>query len=118
MVTVAVPHDKGKAGSIAIKPKPRVINQKSTLGDAAVENAPFATNVWPNPSSDGFKLEIQSSSNENAVLSIFDINGRLISNWNAGSQQTISFGENLKAGIYMVVVRQGNNSNTFKVVKQ
>jgi hypothetical protein len=76
------------------------------------------TNVWPNPSSDGFKLEIQSSSNENAVLSIFDINGRLISNGNVGSQKNISFGENLKAGIYMVVVQQGKNSNTVKVVKQ
>jgi hypothetical protein len=76
------------------------------------------TNVWPNPSSDGFKLEIQSSSNENAVLSIFDINGRLISNGNVGSQKNFSFGENLKAGIYMVVVQQGKNSNTIKVVKQ
>lgn len=118
MVTVAVPHDKGKAESIASTPKPRATNYKSTLGDAAIENVPFAANVWPNPSSGDFKLEVQSSSNENAVLSIFDINGRLVSNVNAVSQQTISFGENLKAGIYMVVVRQGNNSNTFKVIKQ
>ena len=118
MVTVAVPHDKGKAESIVSIPKPRVTNHKSTLTDASLENVPFATNVWPNPSIDSFKLEVQSSSNENTVLSIFDINGRLISNVNAGSQKSISFGENLKAGIYMVVVRQGNNSNTFKVVKQ
>lgn len=118
MVTVAVPHDKGKAESIASIPIPIVTNHKATLGDASFESVPFTSNVWPNPSSGDFKLEVQSSSNENAVLSIFDINGRLISNVNAGNQQTISFGENLKAGIYMVVVRQGNNFNTFKVVKQ
>lgn len=118
MVTVAVPHDKGKAESITSTTKPRTINHKATLDDAAIENVPFASNVWPNPSNGDFKLEVQSSSNENAVLSIFDINGRLVSNVNAGNQQTISFGENLKAGIYMVVVRQGNNFNTFKVVKQ
>jgi hypothetical protein len=118
VITVTVPHDKGKVESIASTTKPRTINHKAILGDAAIENVPFASNVWPNPSSGDFKLEVQSSSNENAVLSIFDINGRLVSNVNAGSQQTISFGENLKAGIYMVVVRQGNNSNTFKVVKQ
>jgi len=118
MVTVNAPHDKGKTESIVSIPKPRVTNHKSTLTDASLENVPFATNVWPNPSSGDFKIEVQSSSNENAILSIFDINGRLISNVNAGRQQTISFGENLKGGIYMVVVRQGNNSNTFKVVKQ
>lgn len=118
MVTVAVPHNQGKTEIITSAPKPGDINYKVTLGDASIESIPFASNVWPNPSSDGFKLDVQSSSNENAVLSIFDINGRLVSNVNAGSQQTISFGENLKAGIYMVVVRQGNNSNTFKVVKQ
>jgi hypothetical protein len=118
MVTVTVPHDQGKAESITSTPIPIVTNHKATLGDASFESIPFASNVWPNPSSGDFKLEIQSSSNENAVLSIFDINGRLISNVNVGNQQTISFGENLKAGIYMVVVRQGNNFNTFKVVKQ
>ena len=118
MVTVAVLHDKGKTENIASTPKPIVTNHKATLGDASIENLPLVSNLWPNPSSSGFKLDVLSSSNENAVLFIFDINGRLVSNVNAGSQQTISFGENLKAGIYMVVVRQGNNSNTFKVVKQ
>lgn len=125
MVTVAVPHNKGKAESIAIipipKPKPNpktVTNNESGTSDVLVENVPFATSVWPNPSSDGFKLEIQSASNENAVLSVFDGNGRLVSYLNAGSQQIISFGRELKDGIYVVIVRQGNNSNTFKVVKQ
>lgn len=118
VITVTVPHDKGKTESIVSTPKPRVSNHKTTLDVASFENVPFAVNVWPNPSSDSFKLEVQSSSNENAVLSIFDINGRLISNVNAGSQKSVSFGENLKAGIYMVVLKQGSNSNTFKVVKQ
>jgi hypothetical protein len=118
VITVTVPHDKGKTESIVSTPKPRVTNHKTTLDDASIENVPFAANVWPNPSSGDFKLEVQSSSNENAVLSIFDINGRLISNVNAGSQKSIAFGENLKAGIYMVVLQQGSNSNTFKVVKQ
>ena len=118
MVTVNVPHDQGKTESIVSTPKPRVTNHKFTLSDASIENVPFVSNVWPNPSSAGFKLEVQSSSNENAVLSIFDSNGRLVSNVNAGSQQTIFFGENLKPGIYLVVVRQGNNSNTFKVIKK
>jgi hypothetical protein len=117
MVTVTVPHDQGKTESIVSTPKPRITNHKTTLDVASIENVPFAVNVWPNPSSDSFKLEVQASSNENAVLSIFDINGRLISNWSSSNQQTISFGENLKAGIYLVVVRQGNNSKTFKVVK-
>jgi hypothetical protein len=118
MVTVTVPHDQGKTESIAIKPKPRVTNHKTTLDDSFMENDSFTTNVWPNPSTNSFNLEVQSTSNEKVVLNVFDLNGHLLSNLNANSNQPTSFGKDLKAGTYLVLVRQGNNSNTIKVVKQ
>jgi hypothetical protein len=118
MVTVSVPHDQGKTESIAIKPKPRATNHKTTLDDAFIENDSFTTTVWPNPSINSFNLEVQSTSDEKVVLNVFDINGHLIFNLNANSNQPTSFGKDLKAGTYLVLVRQGNNSNTIKVVKQ
>jgi hypothetical protein len=119
MVTVAVPHDKGKEVIIATNPKPKVSNNhRLGISDEPITNIPFASIVWPNPSNDSFKLEVQSSSNENVLLFVFDANGRLVSKLNADREQIISFGENLETGIYLVVVRQGNNSNTVKVVKQ
>jgi hypothetical protein len=115
LVTVAVPHDKGKIKSITGKANTK---SKSAIIGGPVENVPFSTNVWPNPSTNSFKLEVQSSSNENIMLSVFDINGHLISNLDASSKQTTQFGEDLNAGIYLVFVRQGNHFNTIKVVKQ
>lgn len=113
LITVAVPHDKGDKPIVTIRP-PK--NHKSAIiGD---ESASFSTKIWPNSSRNSFNLEVQSASNEKVVLSVFDSNGRMISNQNIDSKQTTSFGENLRTGIYMVMVRQGNNFESLKVVKQ
>jgi hypothetical protein len=111
-ITVAVPHDKGGKVNTARPTK------KETISSNSIENVPFTTTVWPNPSTNSFNLEVQSTSNEKVVLNVFDLNGRLLSNFNANSNQTTLFGKDLKAGTYLVLVRQGNNSNTIKVVKQ
>jgi hypothetical protein len=78
---------------------------------------PFEANVFPNPSTTNFNLEVKSSLNENVMLSIFDNNGRLISTLNT-NKHTSQFGDDLKPGIYLVIVRQGSNFNTIKIVKQ
>jgi len=118
-VTVAVPHDKGKEVVVATNQLPKVPDDhKSGITAESIVNVPFVSSVWPNPSNDGFKLEVQSSSNENVMLFVFDINGLLVSKLNADREQIISFGGELKEGIYIVVVRQGDNFKTFKVVKQ
>jgi hypothetical protein len=115
IVTVSVPHDKGKEVSVTTKPAK---NQKSSISDESIENMPFTTSVWPNPSTNSFNLEVKSTSDEKVILTVFDLNGRLLSNLNTNSNQTIPFGKDLKAGTYLVLVRQGNDSNTIKVVKQ
>lgn len=115
MVTVSVPHDKGKEVSLTIKP---ATNQNPSINDESIENVPFTTTVWPNPSTNSFNLEVQSTSDENVILTVFDINGHLIFTFNANSNQPTSFGKDLKTGTYLVLVKQGNNSNTIKVVKQ
>lgn len=113
IVTVSVPHDKGDKPVVTIRPAK---NQKSAItGD---ESASFSAKIWPNSSRNSFNLEVQSASTEKVVISVFDTNGRLISNQNVDSKQTTSFGENFSTGIYMVLVRQGNNIESAKVVKQ
>lgn len=111
-ITVTVPHDKDKKTNTATPIK------KETLSSNSLENVSFTTTVWPNPSTNDFNLEVQSTSNEKVVLNIFDLNGRLLSNLNTNSNQTTLFGKDLKAGTYLVLVRQGNSSTTIRVVKQ
>lgn len=108
LVTVAVPHDKGNTTN----------RNNSSISNESIEIMPFTTNIWPNPGINNFNLDVQTSSNENITLSIFDINGRLISTIESNNKQTIQFGENLKTGIYLVFVRQGENFNATKIIKQ
>jgi hypothetical protein len=115
IVTVTVPHDKGKEVSLATNP---ATNHESSISGNSFENVSLKSTVWPNPSTNSFNLVVQSASNEKVVLTVFDLNGHLLSNLDANSNQTTTFGKDLKAGTYLVLVRQGNNSNTIKVVKQ
>lgn len=111
VVTVQVPHDKGSTTVISY-PK----NASEIAGDLS-ENT-LVTKVWPNPSTNAFNLEVQSTSNENVGFSIFDFNGNMILNLNASTKQATAFGKDLNPGIYLVQVRQGNHFNTLKIVKQ
>ena len=74
--------------------------------------------VTPNPSNQNFNLEIESASNEKIEVNLYDISGRFISKLNAVKNQIYRFGDDLRPGMYMVEVRQGQHRKTVKVVKQ
>ena len=74
--------------------------------------------ILPNPSSSYFEMQINSSSDENIELNLYDIAGRFLSRLNAVNNQTIRFGGDLRPGVFMVEVRQGQQRQTMKVVKQ
>ena len=90
-----------------------------TLNEMDPENSTFVR-VYPNPSSSAFTVNIESFNNkENVSLRIIDIAGRVVEVRNnlAGSQ-TLKIGSNLKAGLYVVELRQGGESKTIKLLKQ
>ena len=74
--------------------------------------------VLPNPSSQYFNVEIESAANEKIEVNLYDINGRFISKLNAVKNQTYKFGNDLRPGVYMIEVRQGQQRKTVKLVKQ
>ena len=51
-------------------------------------------------------------------INITDITGRLISKIDGLNNESIHFGDDLKSGIYLIRVQQGDFSKTIKVVKQ
>lgn len=110
-IVVSVPHDKADLKSV------NASNDNQAKAGVSIGNVPSEANVWPNPSTTNFNLEVKSSLNENVVLSIFDNSGHLISTLNT-NKHTSQFGDDLKPGIYLVIVRQGSNFNTIKIVKQ
>jgi len=79
----------------------------------------ISANVYPNPSSDNFNLEITSDDKTPALIKVYDITGREVFIKNEVEiDSKLSFGNELKAGIYMLTISQGNESKTLRIIKQ
>jgi hypothetical protein len=74
--------------------------------------------VYPNPTTSAFQLFVKSSKLSQTVKArVIDIQGRLIKTLTFNSNETVAFGNELKAGVYMVEVREGDKVKTVRVVK-
>jgi hypothetical protein len=79
--------------------------------------------VYPNPSTGEFTISFQSNLNnvDNSVkVDVYDIRGRLVYNNNFTNsssvfKETISLGD-VKAGIYMVNISEGNRTTSHKLI--
>jgi plastocyanin len=63
--------------------------------------------IFPNPSSGDFHISIPSYKNDQYSLSVFDGSGNLVGNKKIASND-FSFGGELKPGIYLIRVKNGN----------
>ena len=83
------------------------------------ELKPFNVKAYPNPTENQFNLVLDGASNEKVQVIVYDVVGKIVKRIEKGdSQSAIKFGEDLKAGAYIVEVRQGNNRKTLKLIKQ
>jgi hypothetical protein len=73
--------------------------------------------IFPNPTVSYFKLEVLTSGTEEITVRVLDNQGRLYKNFKVMPNQTIALGAELKAGSYLVEVRQGKTVKTTKVIK-
>ncbi|WP_343306759.1 Ig-like domain-containing protein [Chitinophaga niabensis] len=90
---------------------------------AATSNKPnvslnFTTEVFPNPSSNGFNVRMTSSLKTEAMLNIVDNAGSIIYSRRINAGTYYQVGQDLKPGLYYINVSQGVQSKTMKVVKQ
>jgi hypothetical protein len=91
---------------------------KSEMMDNSVESIQFNVEAWPNPTTNNFNLQVESSSNETIDVFVSDVIGRQISRFQSTNMTNIIFGDDLQPGIYLVKVIQGENSEIIKVVKE
>jgi hypothetical protein len=78
---------------------------------------PMQINVYPNPSTSAFQMFVKTQTASKIAMRVLDIQGRLIKAITFNSDETISFGNDLKSGVYMVELREGNVIKTVRVVK-
>jgi hypothetical protein len=92
----------------------------STLGtDNYIASSEFSLVVYPNPTANSFKLNYFSSSNENVKVAAYDLTGRLVESRNIeyADINNQEIGKNYNAGVYIVVLKQGDINKLVKVIK-
>ena len=74
----------------------------------------------PNPSSTSFNLNIETTANESLEILIYDVLGKLIERKNMKSNELsgFKFGNEYLSGIYNVIINQGENTKSIKIIKQ
>jgi hypothetical protein len=73
--------------------------------------------VYPNPTTSQFNVQVKSSGTEEAVVRVLDVTGRFIKSVKVSSNSNVNLGADLKAGAYMLEVRQGKETKTVRVMK-
>ena len=91
----------------------------SANGNAdAQNNDNLSVTVYPNPSENNFNLLITSYNDAPSTIKVSDITGRLVfTNDNTAANSSITFGHELKEGIYLLTITQGNVTKTLRIVK-
>jgi hypothetical protein len=73
----------------------------------------------PNPFNQTFKLNISTSSEESVTIKVYDMIGKLIEDKTVEASQleNLEIGSKLSTGVYNVIVKQGTNEKTVRVIK-
>ena len=75
---------------------------------------------YPNPFTTSFRLSFESNSTEEVSLNAYDLTGRIVEsqklNYNEVNNQ--EFGANYQSGMYILVLKQGEITKSFRVIKR
>lgn len=71
---------------------------------------------YPNPFTSSFQAELRTSTAEPIQYTLSDMSGNTVETAQAVNG-SVSMGERLPKGLYVLKIRQGNNTSTFRVVK-
>jgi hypothetical protein len=73
--------------------------------------------IFPNPTTSQFNLQVISAGKEKVIVRILDIQGRLVRKFTVMPFETTTFGQDLKAGSYIIETTQGAEKLTRRVMK-
>ncbi|MBX2887234.1 MAG: T9SS type A sorting domain-containing protein [Ferruginibacter sp.] len=84
---------------------------------SGVETEILEAGIFPNPSSSDFRLRVKGTTSEKMVIRVYDLSGRTVEVIKANPGETITFGNHLKPGTYMVEVINGTQRKVSRIVK-
>ena len=82
--------------------------------------AMFDATAYPNPFAENFKLDIKTSNEATIQVKVYDMLGKLIENQILEPTQVegLEVGANYPTGVYNVIVSQGEDVKTLRVIKR
>lgn len=97
-----------------------VLTTSPTYQRTVEDDTDFKVVAYPNPYSDEFNLDITTLSESGLQIKIYDMMGRTIESHQAtvSDLSTVTFGKNYASGVYNVIVTQGENVKTLRVIKR
>jgi hypothetical protein len=88
--------------------------------EAPVVKAPFSVKAYPNPYTETFNLSLTTSSEDKVGIVVYDMTGRLIERRDVRPSDMVEqqIGDRYPSGVYNVVVTQGEEVKTVRVIKR
>jgi hypothetical protein len=82
--------------------------------------SPFNAMAYPNPFAENFKLNVTTSVEESIQVKVYDMLGKLVENRIVDTAviNEVEIGANYPAGVYNVIVSQGSEVKTLRVIKR
>ena len=80
----------------------------------------FEVKAYPNPFAENFKLDINTSSEDQVGVKVFDMLGREVEvrQSNLATMTTLEIGDRYPTGVYNIVVTQGDHVKSMRVIKR
>ncbi len=99
------------------------LGTKISLPITTTNTASFEVSLYPNPTTNEFKLLIKnntvvgSNKPSKAIIKVIDLQGRMMKSFTTNTNQVTAIGNELKSGVYMVEVRVGDEVRVIRAVK-
>jgi len=77
----------------------------------------LGASVYPNPTTSSFKVKVKAVSAEKLHIKLMDMAGRMLKIYQVMPGEDLNFGNELKAGVYMIEVTQGNLKSVERLMK-
>jgi hypothetical protein len=76
--------------------------------------------IYPNPYTDNFNVSLSTSNDNKVAIAVYDMIGRLIETREVNPRESsdVRIGDKYPSGVYNVVVTQGEDVRTLKVIKR
>jgi len=105
----------GKSCSLIVPGGARTIDKEEIVAKGT-----FSVVAYPNPFATNFAITIQTASQEVVQVKVYDMLGRLIEQKEsvASAMETTQFGNNYPAGVYNIIVKQGEITESLRMIKR